>query len=49
MTPVEISELLRNTAGDEALGMIGPILEVADQALYLSKERGRNRVTIRET
>ena len=49
MAPVEISELLRNTAGDEALGMIGPILEVADQALYLSKERGRNRVTIRET
>lgn len=39
------AELLRNAAGDEVLGMVGPLLEVADQALYLSKERGRNQVT----
>lgn len=45
MAPGEISELLRNAAGDEALGTVGQLLEVADQALYLSKERGRNQVT----
>ncbi len=39
------AELLRNAAGDEVLSMVGPLLELADQALYLSKERGRNQVT----
>lgn len=43
--PMAPAELLRNAAGDEVLGMVGPLLEVADQALYLSKERGRNQVT----